>query len=233
MKTLKTFMALTVSLLFSVFAHAQTFEVDGINYSVLSSTDKTVEVKSKTEKYSGDIVIPSAVVYNDVEYSVTSIGSSAFFNCSGLTSVTIPNSVTSIGSSAFDYCSKLVVVMKSETPASIGDRAFDYIKSILVPVTAYDSYVSAWSDYAFKIKCPFEKDGIYYEVSANKTVKVVAGENNYTGDVVIPVSVTYEGVELAVISIENYAFYYCSGLTSVTIPNSVTSIRNYAFRYCI
>ncbi len=104
MKTLKTIMAVAALFLCSAMASAQTFEVDGINYSVLSSTDKTVSVTSKTEKYSGDIIIPSAVVYNDVEYSVTSIGGSAFSYCYGLTSVTIPNSVTSIGYAAFSTC---------------------------------------------------------------------------------------------------------------------------------
>ncbi len=124
--------------------------------------------------------------------------------------------------------------MESETPASIESYSFSSVKSILVPVTAYDSYVSAWSSYASIIKILFENDGIYYEVtsSTNKTVKVVAGENNYTGDVVIPASVTYEGVELAVASIDVKTFYGCSGLTSVTIPNSVTSIGERAFAYC-
>ena len=71
-------------------------------YYNLNATDKTAEVTSQfTGKYSGNIIIPSSVTYRSVTYSVTSIGSSAFQDCSGLTSVTIPNSVTSIGGSAF------------------------------------------------------------------------------------------------------------------------------------
>ena len=77
---------------------AQAVEIDGIYYNLNSSGDtKTAEVTQNPNKYSGNIVIPEAVTYSDVNYSVTSIGDYAFTSCSGLTSVTIPNSVTSIG----------------------------------------------------------------------------------------------------------------------------------------
>ena len=59
---------------------------------------------SYSGEYSGNVVIPESVTYNGASYPVTSIGSSAFSGCSGLTSVTIPNSVTSIGYSAFRIC---------------------------------------------------------------------------------------------------------------------------------
>ena len=76
-----------------------------------------------------------------------------------------------------------------------------------------------------------EIDGINYELIAKaKQAKVIA--KYYSGAVVIPESVKYKGVSYAVTSIGDYAFQYCSGLTSVTIPNSVTSIGDYAFQYC-
>ena len=75
----------------------------------------------------------------------------------------------------------------------------------------------------------FEVDGIYYNYNGEGTVYVTyqgsySGEyaDEYTGVVVIPSSVTYSGTTYSVTSIGDSAFKSCSGLTSVTIPNSVT-----------
>ena len=76
-------------------------------------------------------------------------------------------------------------------------------------------------------------DGIYYNlVTKIKQAEVTSGDTKYTGSVTIPESFTYNGVTYSVTSIGNYAFYYCSGLTSIEIPNSVTSIGERAFYVC-
>ena len=78
-----------------------------------------------------------------------------------------------------------------------------------------------------------EIDGIYYNlVSKAKSAEVTSNPNNYTGEVVIPESVTYEGTEYSVTSIGDHAFSWCGGLTSITIPNSITSIGKNAFYWC-
>ena len=174
--------------------------------------------------------------------SVTSIGESAFQGCSGLTSVTIGNSVTSIGESAFYYCSDLKSV-KSEisVPFTFGSDAFSYISSncvLAVPYGTKDAYITkGWTTSVFKggIKEFFPVvDGIYYYFNSNnKQATVIAGENKYSGNVIIPSSVTFNDTEYSVTSIGEKAFYSCAGLTSVTIPNSVTSIGNAAFANCI
>ena len=95
---------LILSVLFSISASADVVEVDEIFYDISGTT---ATVTYGWEEYSGNIVIPESITFENSIYSVTSIGESAFWCCSSLTSVTIPNSVTSIGNSAFYGCSSL------------------------------------------------------------------------------------------------------------------------------
>ena len=90
-------------LLLPLMANAEAVEIDGIYYNLINKA-KLAEVTSGSNQYTGNVVIPSSVVYNDITYTVTSIVSSAFYYCRDLNSVTIPNSITSIGSSAFEGC---------------------------------------------------------------------------------------------------------------------------------
>ena len=78
-----------------------------------------------------------------------------------------------------------------------------------------------------------EIDGIYYNLDPTaKVAEVTKHPNKYTGNVVIPETVTFGGTEHSVTLIADYAFWGCSGLTSVIIGNSVTSIGNNAFAWC-
>ena len=78
-------------------------EINGIYYN-LDSGNKTAEVTWELDYYTGSVTIPKTVTYSGVDYSVTSIGSAAFYECSGLTDINIPNSVTSIEDNAFYRC---------------------------------------------------------------------------------------------------------------------------------
>ena len=79
-----------------------------------------------------------------------------------------------------------------------------------------------------------EIDGLWYElVSKAKEAKVIKYKDTaYSGSIVIPALVEYEGVAYSVTTIGEYAFDYCKSLTSIAIPSSVTSIGRYAFSGC-
>ena len=80
----------------------------------------------------------------------------------------------------------------------------------------------------------FMVDGIYYNVIGDKIVNVTytEGYNTYSGDVVIPETVTYRGVTYTVTKIDNLAFFSCPNLTSVTMPETITAIGNRTFKGC-
>lgn len=122
---MKKELLISICLLCLHSAFATTFTVDGINYSNIS--EGMVEViRFSGGSYSGNIILPSSVDYDDKTYSVTSIGSGAFSSCGGLTGITIPSSITSIGNWAFEGCSGLTGVTIPSSVISIGDWAFSY-----------------------------------------------------------------------------------------------------------
>ena len=107
------------------------------------------------------------------------------------------------------------------------------MKKYLLLLVILLGFHSAWAH-------DVEVDGIFYNLDVdNKTATVTfmgdyfSQHNEYAGNVVIPETVTYEGILYSVTSLGEDCFRNCSGLTSITIPNSVTSIENYCFYGCI
>ena len=130
MKTLKHLLT-ALLLMVATVAMAHDFEVGGIYYYITNATNKTVKVtykgSSSTEysnEYTGNVVIPETVVYNGVTYNVKAIGHHAFYECTELTSITIPNSVTSIEYYVFRGCVGLTSIIIPNSVISIGDNAF-------------------------------------------------------------------------------------------------------------
>ena len=107
----------------SALARSHDFVVNGITY-YLNKDGKSVTVTQKRGSYSGEVIIPKEIKYLNANLVVTSIDDLAFYQCSNLTSVTIPNSVKSIGSSAFKSCPGLTSVSIPDSVKSIGSNAF-------------------------------------------------------------------------------------------------------------
>ena len=234
MKTLRNLFT-ALLLLCSVVVSAHDFEVDGIYYKITNSTTKEVAVTYKgntateySNEYTGNVVIPESVVCNDVTYSVTSIGTSAFYYCDGLTSIVIPNSVTSIGNSAFYYCDGLTSIVIPNSVTSIGNSAFYHcagLTSVVIP----NSVTSIRND-AFNY-CNRLKEVHISDLAAWCNIDFGSGSANplsyaknlYLNGVLLTDVIIPDGVT----EIKNYAFY--NEITNMTIPGCVTSIGSSAF----
>ncbi len=183
---------------------------------------------------------------------VTSIGYGAFYDCDGLTSVTIPSSVTSIGDFAFSDCSSLTsVTVGMETPLTITENTFSNRANatLYVPAGCKAAYQAAnyWKEFK-EIVAP--SPAITF---ANTTVKALCVQNWDTdGDGELSEDEAAAVTDLGAVfrqnknitsfdelqyftgltSIADSAFYACSYMASVTIPSSVTAIGNNAFLVC-
>ena len=178
--------------------------------------------------------------------SVTTIGDYAFESCSSLTSVIIPDSVTTIGNNAFNYDNQLnSVYCKATTPPSLGGYAFStsaYNLKIYVPNESVEVYkkASGWSTYASKIigyNFKPETDEIWY-TNGSTTEATTPHQTNVFGANIV--SNTYNTEKECwiikfdgeVTTIGYNAFYNCSSLISITVPDNVTTIGNCAFKNC-
>ncbi len=247
-------MALSLSVLFFSSFQIQakvgdTFAIGDLKYTVLTEEGSTgtVEVK-KNEDISGSITIPDSVENNGVTYSVTSIGKSAFSECSSLTSITIPASVTSIGMSMFSRCFNLIsVIFKGNAPSKTPTGGTTGIFNDLCVTVYYYEGTSGWTHtwegaLTQMIELPkvgdcFTDDDFQYRIlSIDGATGTVSAEKQFytipSGDVPIPATVENSGVTYQVTEIGAHAFDTCYDLTHITIPDSVTVIGAYAFASC-
>ena len=175
--------------------------------------------KSGSPNANDDKVYQNSIVKIEIGNSVTSIGGSAFYNCSSLQSITIPNSVTSIGDGAFYNCSSLQSITIPNSVTSIGGSAFNGCRS-LQSITIPDS-VTNIGNYLFQ-DC-----NALQSITIPNSVTSIGGsafQNCY--------SLTSVTISDLVTRIGGYAFNSCRSLQSVTISDLVTSIGGSAFGTC-
>lgn len=121
---MKKILLFVVTIFSSLIIFAQTTKIDGIYYTVLSTSDKTLAVtQNQADLYSGDIVVPAVVDY-DGDYDVVELAEQAFSYCKSLTSVILPNSIKIIGTSAFENATGLTSVTLGNSVTTIGSNVF-------------------------------------------------------------------------------------------------------------
>lgn len=174
--------------------------------------------------------------------TVTAIGKVAFYNCTGLTAITVPDSVVSIGASAFDSCTGLTAITLGSCVTSIGNNAFfgcTALSEIAIPDSVNTMGTSVFSGCTALTSVTI---GDRVAAIGNSTFAGCTALTNVTlgcnvtqidvfafngcsklGDIVIPARVT---------TIGKFAFYNCEALATAQIPASVTSIGNNAFAGC-
>ena len=209
-------------------------------YEVGTQDDGTQKVKYVSD-CTGDVVIPASVTFEGKTYSVTAIGDYAFWHCTGVTSVTIPETVVSIGRDAFTNTS-IITIDIPESVKYIGMQAFHSCQN-LISVTVpkgVEKLEAAVFYYCSNLATVTLQEGLTYigewafgecdgltEITLPKSLTHIAGEAFYNCDLLESVNLP-ENLN----TIGPFAFWHCISLTSIDIPENVVSLGGNCFAHC-
>ena len=205
--------------LFPLVANAQSAVVDGINYEIVpvyNGEDYAKLVNSYS--YSGDIVIPTEIVYQNKKYRVRALESGAFSGCDNLRSVVFPSNWTFMGNETFRDCKNLKSVVLPKKLKEIGAYAFagTNFTSFTIPegVTVI-------------------REGAFSECENLKTISIPNGVTTI-GDAAFEDCENLTSIEIpySVTRIESSAFMGCKGLKSVKLPKHLKVLDSKAFKKC-
>ena len=186
---------------------------------IFTSTSTDCVVSAVKDKTVTEIIVPNYV---------TSIGASAFKNCTSLTSVNFSDSVTSIGYEAFSNCTSLTSVIIPDSVTSIGEMAFSGCTSLTD--VYYGGTENDWNGISIGSGNEYLTDAtIYYFELKGELGGYVLTE--YDGTPLVLVIPNKIG-DISVVGIESSVFESCLSIVSITIPGSITYVGENAFAFC-
>ncbi len=229
MKKIVVLLFMTMMLLVtSLSANAYSFEVDGIYYNIISSSDMTVAVAPKDDSnwqhqpysnanaYSDSVNIPNIVTFLTKTYTVTAVADRAFIHCDKLTNVVLPSSLKTIGEDAFYGCTNL---KKLHIPKSV-------------------TSIKTYKDNYYSVESCFSGCSNLDEISVEEGNPIYDSRNNCnaliktkTNELILCTSSTIE-IPKTVKKIGSSAFLDNKRLTKLSIHSNITSISSNAFRGC-
>ena len=209
-----------------------------IYYNYLDIDNELAVVKGDS-KYTSTIVIPDIVTHDNNTFKVTRIGSEAFYECDGLTSVIIPNTVRDIEDYAFSYSADLTSVPLGNNVTTIGNDAFSgcySLSSINIPdsMKTIGGFAFANCKSLASINIPNSVTAIGYSAFSgceSLTSIIIPNSVNNIGGGIFTNCISLISVTIPdnMTNIVNSMFSGCSALISISIPNSVKRIEDYAF----
>lgn len=188
---MKKFFTLILLALLPLLANAYDAEIDGIFYDFSENTATVTYGDQLYNHYTGIVVIPESVTYDEKTYIVTSIGRKAFYACTNLTLITIPNSVISIGSNAFEYCTGLTsfYCLAEKLPqtdlSTFNNTPIENI-TLHVPASVLESYktTAPWNNFGKIVvftECIGDLNGDYkVDIADAVTVLNIMATDNYS-----------------------------------------------------
>ena len=183
----------------------------------------------------------------EIPEGVTSIEDGAFYGCEHLSSVIISKNVTYIGWSAFYNCWGIedVFCYPTTMPWTAPDAFSNYMywplqATLHVPKKLMGTYsvTEAWTTFERLVALPDAIDQennstVYYTFNEDgTTVSVTSGQGKYEASVVVPNRILSNGQYYNVASVENFAFFNCGKLTSVSLSNTIKYVGRFAFADC-
>ncbi len=178
-------------------------------------------------KYCGTMPVDTHV---DVNNGTTEICEEAFYNCSGLESITMPSSVTKIEDYAFRGCTGLSSITIPSSVTKIGNSAFrdcTALTSITIPSSVCEIGEYAFEDCSSLVSINVDENNLEYT-----SIDGVLYDKDITTLIRCPERKTSIEIPNTVTIIEHNAFSNCSLLTSIVLPDSVIKIGTSAFRNC-